>query len=174
MSKKTFSEKFGKTKDKDKEKSKSISKKSEKVDFDPELMVVEDLEYLLDGDMDITEDVLEILQETYELLEAKPLSVSARIKKRQVLRRSRARIKLGRRRAMRRRANQTRIKKRARRQAVNNMKRRFSGGRKMSELSYSERARVERMASRRKAAINRQSVRLIRTKREQERKRLSR
>jgi len=146
-----------------------------KVDFEP--AITEDvLFYVMEGDLsdvdefkDILEELAKELSEEEDLTEA--LSVSQRLRRRAIMRRSRSRIKLGRRRAMMRRATTQRIQKRARRSAISMMKKRFAGGRNPGNLPYSERARVERMVARRKPAVNRLSRRLVRSKREQERKR---
>lgn len=101
------------------------------------------------------------------------LSVAQRIKKKHQMRRYKSRMKIARRRSMKRKATNARIKRRAQRQAVTNMKRRLAGGKSMSQLSYSSRARVERLAQRRKNAIKRQARRLVMVKRATERSRMA-
>lgn len=131
------------------------------VDFEPNLHSLfssmnEAFEALLEGDDSM-------------LMEA--LSVAGRIKRKQQMRRYRAKIKLGRKRALRRRASNAVIARRARRSAVSAVKSRIAGGRSTQNLSYSERARVEKLAARRKSAIARAARRLIIKKRAADRAR---
>lgn len=142
-----------------------------KVDFEPELergqKIDEDFSYIIATNPDLFEDALveEYLEEV--------LSIAGRMKRRQSIRRYKARMQISRKRAMKRRASQAKIGGRARRTAISNMKRRLSGGRSSNQMTYSERARVEKLVSRRKAAITRQTRRLIIKKRALERQRMS-
>ena len=102
------------------------------------------------------------------------LSVAQRLKKKQQIRRYKAKMQIARKRSLKRRATNARLKSRARRTAVSNVKKKLSSGRNINKLSYAERARVEKLAARRKGMIQRQARRLIIKKRSLERKRLSR
>lgn len=102
------------------------------------------------------------------------LSVAGRLKRRQQVRRYRARMQIARKRSMRRRATQARIRTRARRTALAGVKKKLAGGRSTSSLTYSERARVERLAKRRQGIVNRRARRLVIQKRAIERNRLAR
>lgn len=158
------------TKDKEQD-SKKNSKKSSgknpeitdpvKVDFEPNINKMflgmdETFEALANGDEVQLDEVM---------------SVAARIKRRQQIRRYKARMQIARKRQLRRRASNAVITRRARRGAVAAVKRKLAGGRASSSLTYSERARVERLAARRKGLIQRRARRLIITKRSQDRNR---
>ena len=82
-------------------------------------------------------------------------------------------MQIARRRSMMRRASSSKIASRAKRTAISNFKRRFSGGRAANTLTYSERSRIEKMASKRKNLIQRQARRLLIGKRNLDRQRLS-
>lgn len=101
------------------------------------------------------------------------LSIAGRLKRRQQVRRYRARMQIARKRSMRRRATQARIKVRARRTALAGVKKKLAGGRATKDLTYSERARVERLAKRRKGIVSRRARRLVIQKRTIERNRLA-
>lgn len=143
-----------------------------KVDFDPE--VVTEM-FGDDSDFETHQELFEAyLEEIFddELNEA--LTTSQRMKRRMIMRRYKSKLKLARRRSMRIRATGDRIQRRARRQAVNNMKRRIAGGRNPTSLSPSEKNRIERMTKKRGAAVSRQTRKLVRDKKQQERVRLQR
>lgn len=130
-----------------------------------------------------TRDLLVAMDESFEAIASNDfcvedvlnevLSIAGRMRRRQQVRRYKARMQIARRRSMRRRASQTKIASRAKRSAISNFKRKFSGGRAAKQLTYSERARIERLASKRKNVIARNARRLIIGKRNLERKRLS-
>lgn len=104
---------------------------------------------------------------------AEVMSVASRMKRKHQMRRYKTRMQIARKRSMKRRANTSKISTRARRSALSNVKRRLAGGRSASQMTYSERARVEKLAKRRASAVNRQARRLIVKKRALERRRLS-
>lgn len=104
---------------------------------------------------------------------AEVLSIAGRMKKRQQIRRHRAKMKISRKRALKRRATQSRIQTRARRSALSSVKKKIAGGRSSNQLTYAERARVERLAKRRKAVVTRTARRMVIAKRATERRRLS-
>jgi hypothetical protein len=101
------------------------------------------------------------------------LSVAARIKKRQQIRRYKSRMQIARKRSLRRRASNAVIGRRARRSAVTAVKTKLAGGRSMQSLTYSERSRVEKLAARRKGVIQRRARKLIITKRQTDRQRIA-
>lgn len=101
------------------------------------------------------------------------LSVAARMKKRQQIRRYRSKMKIARKRSLKRRATQSRIQQRARRSALSAVKKKIAGGRAANTLTYSERARVERLAKRRRAVVQRTARRMVVGKRAIERRRLT-
>lgn len=89
------------------------------------------------------------------------LSAAARIKKKQTLRKYKARLKLGRLRASKRVASRDVLKKRAMRAARTMMFKKLVKGKSKSDLAYSARGSYEKMINRRKAAIQRIATRLI-------------
>lgn len=117
------------------------------------------------------EPTMESLLSDANLLEV--MTVAGRLKRRQQVRRYRARMQIARKRSMRRRATTAKIQTRARRTALAGVKKRFSGGRATKNLTYSERARVERLARRRTAMVTRRARRLVIQKRSLERTRLA-
>lgn len=138
------------------------------VDFEPSLR---DLYVSMDEDFDLLAANPESI--SAELV-TEILSVSGRLRRRQQIRRYKARMQIMRKRSMKRRASYNVIKRRARRSAIDSYKKRFSGGRQSSSLTYSERQRVEKLVARRKGAVARKARRLIIRKRQQERLRFSR
>jgi hypothetical protein len=103
-----------------------------------------------------------------ELLE---LTISQRLRKRSTMRKIRSKLKVGRRRAMARRANLQTINKRARKQAISAIKTRFGGGKRVADMSAGEKNRVERIVKQRKAAVVRLAKRMIMKVRKTERDR---
>jgi hypothetical protein len=101
------------------------------------------------------------------------LTLAQRIKKKQVFRKNKAKIKLGRKRASRKRANTDKIKQRARRQAIKNVKKIIARGKNLNKASASEKTRIERLVKKRKNIVNRATRKLIPQKRKQDRERLS-
>lgn len=100
------------------------------------------------------------------------LTVAQRMKRKMIIRRNKNRLKIKRHRALIRRAPQRTALKRARRMAINSMKKRYSHGQPTSKLSYSERSRIEKIIRKRKPAVNRLQRRLVRQVRKIENRRL--
>ena len=126
-----------------------------------------DIEFMvLEGDLSDKEDYSDLLEELFEAL-----SQTQRMKKKQVFRRYKSKIKIARKRAMKRRANKQVIKKRARKQAISNMKKFILKGKSLKGAPASEKNRVERLVKRRNTIVDRNSRRLIIGKKQQERKR---
>jgi hypothetical protein len=89
------------------------------------------------------------------------LSTQSRLKKKQSLRRNKAKIKLGKLRASRKLASQDVIAKRARRAARAFMFKRLVKGKTKNELPYSSRQTYEKIIDRRKGAVDKLAKRLI-------------
>ena len=89
------------------------------------------------------------------------LSVSQRIKARQNIRRKKARVKLGARRAARRIATPARLKTRAARAARNILFKRISGGKSKKKMPLAARAAIERRLEARKGALKIIAKRLL-------------
>lgn len=145
-----------------------------KVDFEPEI-TNEELVYIFEGDLSDVDQYAYILEDYLSDITAineEGISIGTRLKKRATLRRSRSRVAIGRERSLRHRATTERIMGRARRTAIENMKKRFAGGRSPENLTYSEKERVERQVHRRQKALTRMARRLVRQKRELDTKRL--
>lgn len=115
------------------------------------------------------------LQEEVSLDEArKPLTRSQRIRKAMVLRRMKSRIRMGQRRAARRRATTDVLKKRARRSAIQSIKKRFAKSTSYKDMSYSQRAAIDkRVAAIPPARIDVIAKRLLPKVRRRETERLS-
>lgn len=145
-----------------------------KVDFEPEI-TNEELAYIFEGDLSDVDSYSYIVEDYLSEIAAineEGISIGTRLKKRATLRRSRSRVSIGRERALRHRATTQRIMGRARRTAIENMKKRFAGGRSPENLTYSEKERVERQVHRRQKALARMAKRLVRQKRELDTQRL--
>jgi len=89
------------------------------------------------------------------------LTLQQRIRRRQAFRRMRAKIRVGRRRAMRMRATQDKLKRRARRMAIRMLRRRFAGGRNYADMGFAQRAVIDRLVQRRIKAVDRIATRLL-------------
>lgn len=88
------------------------------------------------------------------------VSIQSRLKKKQVIRRNKSKLKLGRLRASKRVASKEVIKKRAMRAARSFMFKRLVKGKSKSELPYSTRQTFERMINKRKGAVKKLATRL--------------
>lgn len=102
------------------------------------------------------------------------LSTQQRIKLKQAIRRNKARIAIGRKKAMRKTATAEVIKKRAHRRARNQLLKKLLKGKDKSDLPYSTRASYEKMVNKRQTAINRIAKKLIPMVRKQDREKLQR
>jgi hypothetical protein len=105
------------------------------------------------------DSVLEMLKEDVELTEA--LTPQQRMKRRQIMRRLKSRIKLGRQRASRRRASTEVLRARALRAARNELTKRMTGGKSKGELSFGARARIEKALAQKKTMIKSLAQRLL-------------
>ena len=105
-------------------------------------------EYIL-ADSDIDKELDEVL------------SIQTRMRMKASMRKNKAKIKLGRRRADRKLADTGRLTKRARRQARNSILNKILKGKDKSELSYGARADIERRVNKRAALIQRMARKLL-------------
>jgi len=102
------------------------------------------------------------------------LTTQQRIKMKQVMRRNKAKIQLGKRRAARKIATMDVLKKRARRQARKAVLKKILKNKDKSELSYSSRAAFEKMVNKRQTAINRLAKKLLPQVRKADRQKIKR
>ena len=108
------------------------------------------------SDPELTEEELNLLD-----IDESVLTPAQRIRKKQLLKRNKARIAMGRLIASRRLATKDRIAKRAKRRARRLVLKRILKSRDKSDLSYTARAGYEKMLSKRKAGIDRISKRMV-------------
>lgn len=99
------------------------------------------------------------------------LSIQQRMKKRQQMRRLKAKIALGRKKAMRRTANTEVLKKRAKRKARQQVLKKFLKGKRKEDLPYSTRASYEKMVNKKQAVVDRIAKKLLPAMRQAERDR---
>lgn len=99
------------------------------------------------------------------------LSIQQRMKKRQQMRRMKAKIALGRRKAMRRTATTDVLKKRAQRKARLLVLKKFLKGKKKEDLPFSTRASYEKMVNKKQAVVNRIAKKLLPSLRQADRAR---
>ncbi|PCJ96832.1 MAG: hypothetical protein COA52_01075 [Hyphomicrobiales bacterium] len=140
---------------KDKKDNKIPEKAKNSIDFTPTTDEQSIVEYALDGDLSDMNEHIEALKELLE-----DLSVTQRLKKKRVMKKFKAKIKVARRKSMRRRANTKTINKRARRQAISNVKKFLTKGKSLKNASASEKNRIERMVKKRKGLIDRSARKL--------------
>ena len=100
------------------------------------------------------------------------LSIQQRMKKKQVMRRNKAKIAMGRRRAARKMASADVLKGRAQKQARNLIVKKILKNRSKSDLSYGSRAALEKMVAKRKGAIDRIARKLLPKVRQKDRTKL--
>ena len=125
---------------------------------------VEDAEVELDGELD--EETIAKLDEV--------LTRAGRIKAKINLRKTTAKRKRSMKIALKRRSTTKVANKRARRLAVKALKKRFLQGRNPSKLSVSERERIERIVTKKKAIINRIALKMVPRVRKMEQQRMGR
>ena len=111
----------------------------------------------IDAELALVEFTEEELVQLDEVLDTR-----ARLKKAQSLRRNKAKIALGRRRASKRLATSDKIKKRAVGRARRRLISRLTQGRGKSKLSYGGRQQLEKRLARLKGGIQRLAVKLVR------------
>jgi len=99
------------------------------------------------------------------------LNIQQRMKKRQQVRRMKAKIAIGRKKAMRRTATTEVLKKRAKRKARLVVLKKFLKGKKKEDLPYSTRAAYEKMVNKKQAVVDRIAKKLLPAMRQAERDR---
>ena len=100
------------------------------------------------------------------------LTIQQRMKKKQVMRRSKAKIAMGRKRAARKMASQDVLRGRAKKQAKNLIIKKILKNRSKADLSYGSRAALEKMVAKRKVAIERIAKKLLPKVRQKDRTKL--
>lgn len=89
------------------------------------------------------------------------LDIQTRMKMKAAMRKNKAKIAMGQRRAKRKMADLSRLKKRAQRQARNSILDKILKGKDKSELSYGARAAAEKLVNKRAALIQRLARKLL-------------
>jgi hypothetical protein len=107
----------------------------------------------------LKEYILEDAEIDKELEEV--LDIQTRMKMKASMRKNKAKIALGKRRAARKVADVERLKKRARRQARNAILNKILKGKDKGELSYGARASIEKRVNKRAAMIQRMAKKLL-------------
>lgn len=100
------------------------------------------------------------------------LNIQQRMKRKQVMRRNKAKIALGRKRAARKMASAEVRQGRAKKQAKNIIIKKILKNRDKSDLSYGSRAALEKMVAKRKGAIDRLTRKLLPKVRQKDRTKL--
>ena len=100
------------------------------------------------------------------------LNIQQRMKKKQAMRRNKAKIAIGRKRAARKMASADVLKRRANKQARNIIVKKILKNRSKSDLSYGSRAALEKMVAKRKGAIDRIARKLLPKVRQKDRTKL--
>jgi len=101
------------------------------------------------------------MDEQEQELQSEALSTQTRIKRKQNIRRHKAKLKLGRLRASKRVASRDVLKKRAKRAARSQMFKKVSSGKGRSNVAYSARGSFEKMVNMRKGAVANLTRKLI-------------
>ena len=122
-------------------------------------------EYSQEFDVELSSVVLTEAEQS-ELNEV--LDTSARLKRRQIFMRNRARLKMAKKIQSRRLADTKRLKNRSKQRARRLLIKRLYQGRTRSQIPYSQRASVDAKLKRMKGAINRISLKLLRRVRQED------
>lgn len=88
------------------------------------------------------------------------LNVQQRLRRRNIMRRAKAQIRIGMKRALRRHATKPTLEKRSRRVAIRMMRKRILKNRKYEDLSLSSRQQVDRLVAKRARAVARIAMRI--------------
>jgi len=112
----------------------------------------------------------EAVEETEEQLD-EVLNMQQRMKKKATMRRLKAKIALGRKRAAKKRANPEQLKKRAARRARAQMFKKLSQGKSKNQMSMSDRKAVEKRLESKKGVIQRMAKKMIPTVRKDDQSR---
>tara|TARA_B100001287_G_scaffold273928_1_gene278295 strand:- start:283 stop:669 length:387 start_codon:yes stop_codon:yes gene_type:complete len=108
----------------------------------------------------------------YEEALEEVLTIQQRMKRKQVMRRNKAKIAIGRKRAARKMASAEVLKGRAQKQARNMIVKKILKTRNKADLSYGSRAALEKMVAKRKGAIDRIARKLLPKVRQKDRTKL--
>ena len=108
----------------------------------------------------------------YEEALEEVLTIQQRMKRKQVMRRNKAKIAIGRKRAARKMASAEVLKGRAQKQARNLIVKKILKTRNKADLSYGSRAALEKMVAKRKGAIDRIARKLLPKVRQKDRTKL--
>ena len=108
----------------------------------------------------------------YEEALEEVLTIQQRMKRKQVMRRNKAKIAMGRKRAARKMASAEVLKGRAQKQARNLIVKKILKTRNKADLSYGSRAALEKMVAKRKGAIDRIARKLLPKVRQKDRTKL--
>jgi len=108
----------------------------------------------------------------YEEALEEVLTIQQRMKRKQVMRRNKAKIAMGRKRAARKMASAEVLKGRAQKQARNMIVKKILKTRNKADLSYGSRAALEKMVAKRKGAIDRIARKLLPKVRQKDRTKL--
>tara|TARA_B100000683_G_C12511220_1_gene560963 strand:- start:14994 stop:15377 length:384 start_codon:yes stop_codon:yes gene_type:complete len=100
------------------------------------------------------------------------LTIQQRMKKKQAMRRNKAKIAMGRKRAARKMASAEVLQGRAKKQAKNIIIKKILKNRTKGDLSYGSRAALEKMVAKRKVAIDRLTKKLLPKVRQKDRTKL--
>lgn len=100
------------------------------------------------------------------------LTIQQRMKKKQAMRRNKAKIAMGRKRAARKMASAEVLQGRAKKQAKNMIIKKILKNRTKGDLSYGSRAALEKMVAKRKVAIDRLTRKLLPKVRQKDRTKL--
>ena len=108
----------------------------------------------------------------YEEALEEVLTIQQRMKRKQVMRRNKAKIAMGRKRAARKMASAEVLKGRAQKQARNMIVKKILKTRNKADLSYGSRAALEKMVAKRRGAIDRIARKLLPKVRQKDRTKL--
>lgn len=101
------------------------------------------------------------------------LTIQARMKLKQAMRKNKAKIKRAKEIASKKKASKEKIDQRARKQAISAIKSKMLQGKDEKELSYSARKSLEKRVAKKKGAVDRLSKRLVKKVRKDEKERMA-
>lgn len=129
------------------------------------------LNHLPEGiDVVEAEDIFDEINLTADdVLDERVMSQAERRKRGQSMRRNRAKIAAARRRSKKRRATPEKLKQRARRSAINKVKKKLAGGKSYSSLSSGQKRAIDKRAQKKKSQIDRLAKKELRTARKRDR-----
>ena len=116
-------------------------------------------------------DLVGIATEEAEVDEA--LDMQARMKLKQAMKKNKAKIALARKKSMNKKASTEKLEKRARKQAVNLIKKKILKDRDESELGFSARKELEKKVEKKKGAIAKLTKKMMKKVRQDEKERMA-